>query len=136
MALVLDTGVLYAYYDRDDAWHGRVRSLLTGSEQGPLIVPAPVIPEVDHLLGERLGRRARHIFYEGLVQGHYFVAEVPRDLLPRVVQIDRQYADLDLGFVDAAVLAMAEHLDVGRLGTTDRRDFAAVQIEIPLELLP
>lgn len=135
MALLLDTGALYAYYDRDDDWHARVRALVE-EDPGPLIVPALVIPEVDHLLGERLGRQARHSFYRGLEEGSYFVADLPKDLVPRAVELDRQYADLDLGFVDAAVLALAEHLSLGRLATTDRRDFAAVEIEVPLELLP
>jgi len=135
VALLLDTGALYAYYDRDDDWYARVR-VLVEEDPGPLIVPAVVIPEVDHLLGERLGRKARHTFYRGLTEGSYFVADLPKDLLPRAVEIERQYADLDLGFVDAAVLALAEHLDLGRLATTDRRDFSAVEITISLELLP
>ncbi len=135
MAIVLDTGVLYAYYDRRDHWHGASRQLIEG-EVGGLIVPAPVIPEVDYLLGERLGTGAQELFYQGLVEGSYFVADLPQESYSRVLELNKKYQSLRLGFVDAAVLAVAEHLGLGRIGTTDRRHFGAVQASIPLELLP
>jgi predicted nucleic acid-binding protein len=47
-----------------------------------------------------------------------------------------KYQALRLGFVDAAVLAMAEHLKLGRIATTDRRHFNSVRLSVPLELLP
>jgi len=135
MPVVLDTGVLYAYYDRRDAWHRRSIDLLE-MEPGQLIVPAPVIPEVDHLLGARLGRSARQTFYDGLADGSYFVADLPRDGYKRVFDLNKQFADLELGFVDAAVVAVAESLDLLRIATTDRRHFGALQKPLGLEVLP
>lgn len=135
MAILLDTGVLYAYYDRRDDWHTRSRELIE-AEAGGLIVPAPVIPEVDHLLGRRLGSEAQALFYRGLAEGAFFVADLPQDSYARVLELNKKYKDLRLGFVDAAVLATAEHLGLGRVATTDRRHFGAVQVAVPLELLP
>jgi predicted nucleic acid-binding protein len=135
VAILLDTGVLYAYYDRRDLWHTACRGLI-GEEMGGLIVPAPVIPEVDYLLGERLGAQAQAAFYEGLVDGSFFVADLPRESYPRILGLNQKYADLRLGFVDAAVLALAEHLGMGRIATTDRRHFGPVRLSVPLELLP
>lgn len=37
------------------------------------------------------------------------------------------YADLGLGFVDASVVAVCERLDVARVATLNRRDFAVVR---------
>lgn len=135
MSVLLDTGVLYAYYDRSDRWHGPSRRLIE-RERGGLIVPSPVIPEVDHLLGDRLPPEARTAFYRGLTEGYYAVVDLPRDAYARVAALHAQYADLELGFVDCAVLAVAEILELGRIATTDRRDFAAVQVETELILLP
>jgi len=135
MAILLDTGVLYAYYDRRDAWHNASRQLIDG-EVGSLIVPAPVIPEVDYLLGERLGPGAQKLFYQGLVEGSFFVADLPQESYPRILELNEKYQALRLGFVDAAVVAVAEHLGLGRIGTTDRRHFGAVKGTIPFELLP
>ena len=135
MAVLLDTGILYAYYDRSDAWHKRAVALVR-AEEGGLIVPAPVVPEVDHLLSRRLGARARLVFYEGLSEGHFFVADLPREQYTRVAELNRQFADLDLGFVDAAVVAIAEALGLPRVATTDRRDFAPLAESLAIELLP
>lgn len=134
MALLIDTGILYAYYDRSDRWHPAARALLE-AERG-LVVPAPVVPEVDYLLWRRVGAAARARLYQGLAGGHYFVADLPRDAYARVAELNLRYAELELGFVDAAVLALAEHLELGRIATTDRRHFGAVAAEIPLEIVP
>ncbi len=135
MSFLLDTGMVYAYYDRSDGWHARARALLQGKERG-LILPAPVIPEVDHLLGHRLGAAARHAFYEGITEGHYLVADLPRQAYPRVAAINQQFQDLDLGFVDAAIVALAESLKVLRIATTDRRHFVPLAARFSLHLLP
>jgi hypothetical protein len=133
--VLIDTGVLYAYFDRQDAWHDRAARLLH-VEAGGLVLPSPVIPEVDHLLGERLGRRARATFYRGLLEDAYFVVDVPRPLYARVDEIHRRFPALNLGFVDAAVAALAESLEVRRIATTDRRDFVPLAAAFGFELLP
>jgi uncharacterized protein len=135
VSLLLDTGIVYAYYDRSDRWHARARALLQ-REQGGLLLPAPVIPEVDHLLGHRLGAASRVAFYEGITEGHYLVADLPRQAYPRVADINRQFEDLDLGFVDAAIVALSETLKVARVATADRRHFAVLAGRFSLELLP
>jgi predicted nucleic acid-binding protein len=135
MSVLLDTGILYAYYDRSDAWHGRARSLVQGEHRG-LIVPAPVVPEVDHLLRQRLGAKSRLTFYAGIVDGYYLIADLPRDGYGRVVELNRRFEDLDLGFVDAAIVALAEALGTSRVATTDRRHFEPLAAALSLELLP
>jgi predicted nucleic acid-binding protein len=135
VAILLDTGILYAYYDRRDAWHARALELVR-SEKGQLIVPAPVIPEVDHLLGARLGAPAQLAFYSGLADGHYFVADLPRDRYARVAELNREFHELALGFVDAAVVAIGEALGLLRIATTDRRDFEPMASPLSLTLLP
>src|SRR5262245_21392786 len=49
VALLLDTGVLYALADADDAWHARCKRLLE-QRQESLLVPASVLPEVVYML--------------------------------------------------------------------------------------
>jgi hypothetical protein len=105
-------------------------------EQGGLVVPTPVIPEVDHLLGQRLGVEAQILFYQALLDRHYILVGLPPEGYLRVYELNRKYRNLELGFVDAAVLATAEILGLGRIATTDRRDFEIVRASIPIELLP
>jgi predicted nucleic acid-binding protein len=135
VSLLLDTGIVYAYYDRSDRWHPQARALLRAEARG-LILPAPVIPEVDHLLGARLGDDSRLAFYSGLTGGHFFVADLPRQAYARVTDIHTQFADLSLGFVDAAIVALAGTLGVPRIATTDRRHFIPLAKHFSLQLLP
>lgn len=135
VALLLDTGIVYAYYDRSDQWHARARRVIEEQPHG-LVLPAPTIPEIDHLLGVRLGRKSRHTFYAGIVEGHYLVAELPRERYARVSELNRQFDTLDLGFVDAAVVAIGESLGLSRIATTDRRHFDPLAAALDLQLVP
>ena len=135
MAVLLDTGVLYSYYDRRDAWHEPTLELFR-QEQAGLIVPSPVIAEADYILGQRVGQAAQWALYEGLAEQYYYVADLSSAGYKRVLELNQQYAALRLGFTDAAVIAIAEELGVARIATTDRRHFSAVTARMPLVLLP
>lgn len=135
MPVLLDTGILYAYYDRSDAWHARALAVVR-ADAGGLIVPSPVVPEVDHLLGHRLGAAARHAFYKGLTDGHYAIADLPQDRYDDVADLDRRFSDLNLGFVDAAVAVLAGLTGVRRIATTDRRHFGPLAAPLKLEICP
>ncbi|WP_337867844.1 PIN domain-containing protein [Meiothermus sp.] len=135
MALILDSGVLTALYDRRDQWHLASKDLLL-RESGPLVIPAPAIPEVDYFLGKRLGLPAQLRFYQGITEGAYLVADLSEAGYQRVFELNQQYPSLRLGFVDAAVIAIAEELGIGQIATLDRRHFGAVEARIKLDLLP
>ena len=49
MALVLDTGVIYAALDENDADHGRCAALIASTDE-TLVVPSPVLVELDYWL--------------------------------------------------------------------------------------
>jgi predicted nucleic acid-binding protein len=124
MALLVDTGVLYALADRDDSWHQRSRAYLEANRE-LLVAPEPVLPEVAYLLRERLGAHAELAFVTSVANGELAVEPVGPVDLARCVELMAQYESL--GFVDAAVVAIAERLELARLLTTDRRHFAAVR---------
>jgi uncharacterized protein len=132
--IVLDTSVIYAYYDRDDRQHSAVRELL--DTEDVCVLPTPVIPEVDYLIGKRLGQKARAAFLEDVIAGVYTLENVPFALYPRIQELDLRYDQLNLGFVDAAVITLAEWLKCSRIATLDHRHFAAVARELQFELLP
>ena len=58
---------VYLLY-RSDAWHKRAKRLIAAEGHG-LVLPALVIPEVDHLLRHRIGVAACRVFYAGLTNG-------------------------------------------------------------------
>lgn len=73
-----------------------------------LVVPDPVIVEVDQLLRARVGDHAARSFIDALAAGEHAVAFLSSGLLRRAAEIDARFTDLGLGFTDAAVMAVAE----------------------------
>ena len=124
MALLVDTGILYALADLDDAWHERASRLIRGAHE-ILLVPVTVLPEVAYLLHTRLGPAAEQSFLESLVEGEVTVEAVGDADLRRALAVLRQHPDI--GLVDATVLAVAERLRLRRIATTDRRHFSRVR---------
>jgi predicted nucleic acid-binding protein len=53
VALILDTGPLYASLDRSDADHAACRALIEVADE-PLLIPSPVLVEVDYWIHARL----------------------------------------------------------------------------------
>ena len=45
----------------------------------------------------------------------------------RIAELTRRYEDLALGFVDAAIVAVAERLGATRIATLNYRDFGVVR---------
>jgi predicted nucleic acid-binding protein len=126
VALVLDTGPLYASLDRDDADYRACRELIEEADE-PLVIPAPVLVEVDYWIHARLHPGVLVVLLEDITEGTYLVEELRPEDYERVRQICDRYADADIGFVDAEVLAVVERLDVPKLATLDRRHFGTLR---------
>ena len=133
--IVIDTGAIYAFYDRNDAWHSAVKNLFT-TELGDLILPTAVIPEIDHLIGKRLGQQARLAFLNDLIAGVYTAQHLPLELLENIRELELRYSDLNLGFVDASVVTTARWLQCTQIATLDHRHFVGMAREFGLSLLP
>lgn len=54
MALIIDTGVRYASLDRTDDGYDASRALIEAARE-PLVLPAPVLAEIDYLVHDRMG---------------------------------------------------------------------------------
>jgi len=126
VALICETGPLYAAIDRNDNAHAVCAALL-GDVEEPLIVPAPVIVELDWLIASRLKSTAFDAFLASIEDRSIVVQELERDDYARVRQLCRHYADLPLGFVDAAVVAVAERFGERKLASLDRRHLGVVR---------
>lgn len=91
-----------------------------------LLVPDLVLVEVDQLLRARVSPTAARAFLEAMARGEHTVAFASGRLLRRAVEIDAGFADLGLGLVDAAVMALAERHDLPIL-TFDFEHFRATR---------
>lgn len=126
MALICDTGPLYAAMDTSDRSHGACAALLTTTPEA-IAVPAPVLTELDWLTTSRGVPQAFSAFLTDVAEGKVTVVDLIRPDYVRVQEMLERYADLPLGFVDAAVLAIVERLGETKLATLDHRHFGVVR---------
>ena len=137
MALILDTGPLYASLDRSDAAHAACRALIESTSEA-LIIPSPVLVEVDYWIHRRLQPGALVALLADIEGDAYRVEDVTASDYRRIGELVDRYADSDIGFVDAAVVAIAERLVEPKVATLDRRHFSVMRprhVDV-LELLP
>lgn len=124
--IVVDTGVLFAIADADDEMHGPCAALLARYQRDDLVVPIPVIVEAAWMIEGNLGPEAEAVFVETAPAALRLFDLDPADWA-RTGELVRTYADLALGLVDAAVIAVAERLGVSTIATVDHRDFRVVR---------
>ena len=137
MALIVDTGPLFAAMDRSDPDHHACRDLLE-SATVPLVVTVPVLTELEWLATSRLGTGAFDSVLASIEDGGLRIQDLQSDDWVRVRTLCARYADLPLGLVDASVVAIAERLEEPVVATLDRRHFGVVRPRhVPaLTLLP
>ncbi len=132
--VVADTGAVLALLDRSDAHH---RAMLAVYEADPdgWILPWAVLPEVDYLTGKELGARARRLWLADVARGAFAVEWGADRDLEAARAIDERHATLDLGLVDAVVMAIAERIRAD-IATVDLRHFGAVTLAHRPRLYP
>lgn len=137
MAIIADSGAVYGLYDRRDAFHNGLRAAIEAARD-PIILPAPILGEIDYLLRVRLGNAALLRFLEDIQEGAFVVETVTLADLRRCAVLIAKYRDLDLGLSDASVVTVAERLGANRILTVDQRDFRAIRSVQgkPFRLLP
>lgn len=126
MALVLDTGPVLALLDADDPWHVRCAKLIEETHE-PLVIVAPTLVELDYWIRKRLQPEVWRVLIDDIVSGAYRLERLEDEDLRRVVELEAGYSDLDLGFVDASVMAVCERLGETKVATIDERHFRAVK---------
>ena len=137
MALICDTGPVFAAMDRDDRDHNACARLLSETTE-QVVIPSPVLAEVDWLAGQRLKPDAFLNLLSDIRAGAIGIADLELEDYGRVHELVDRYRDLPLGFVDAAVLAIVERFGESKLVTLDRRHFSVVRPRhlAALRLLP
>lgn len=137
MTLVLDTGPIVALLDASDPEHEPCRAMVEETNED-LVVPAPVLVEVDYWLRKLFGPEPWRTFVEDIAGGAYRLHQIDEEQLLRAAELEAEYESLPLGFVDAAVVATCERLAETKVATLDRRHFGIVRPRHcgSLQLLP
>ena len=104
--ITLDSSALLPILNRLDRDHEPVIVALR-ADRGPYFVPAGILAEVAFMIERRLLPQALTAFLRDLGNGGYRLDCGETDC-PRIRALVERYADLPLGFADAAVIACAE----------------------------
>lgn len=91
------------------------------------MIPAPVVVEVDGLARSRGATQATDALLDSVVDGSVQIEDVSLSDYARVRELVGTYSNLRLGFVDAAIVAIAERLDETTVATLDHRHFTVVR---------
>ena len=87
-----------------------------------MVVTWPVVTETCHLLLSRLGVHAETRFIEQIASNVEF-HELAKAHLGAIQALMEKYGDLPMDLADASLVVAATELGVGRILTTDQRDF-------------
>jgi len=125
VAVVLDTSVVYARMDRNDADHAAVSAWI--DEQDDELVTTPLaVAEMDYLLTRIGGAPAAAALRTDLKAGTYEVEWWPAAVTESVSVADR-HVSMALGLVDASLVALAARLSTTRIATLDERHFRVLE---------
>jgi uncharacterized protein len=123
--VIVDTGILFALADRRDGNHRAAAAVFALPD--PKTVPEPVVVETDWLILSHLGVEAEIAFLRALGEGTFAIEAPTAQDRRRALELVETYRDAELGYVDAATIALAERLKDPRVATFDRRDFSLVR---------
>lgn len=126
MKVIAGTGALYALMDQDDKWHSEAKKVFEAKKL-ELIIPSTVIPEICYLANKYLGLEAELKFLGSVVEGEIKVEEVNIKDYRSALMYMRKYKDINIGFVDATVIVVAERLKIYTLFSIDRRHFSQIK---------
>jgi len=134
---LLDSGFLYAVFNRSEQQHETALKIIRGIHESVLL-PVPAITETAYLLARDIGPEAVATFLEYLTTGELILESPEQADYSRAAEIIRQYADAEIDFVDALIVAIAERLSITRILTLDQRDFRIIRPRhcSAFELLP
>lgn len=131
--IILDTSGIVALANRADIHHADAVGVIRTSSSS-LVVPSVILSEVAYVLTRRSGEPAFLRFFDALIEGSMIWHDSQREAR-RIRELMVRYANLPLGFADAAVIAAAEVRQAPVL-TFDRRHFDVVAGEGSISILP
>jgi len=128
MEAIIDTSAIISLVDRSSEHHHSLADIIN-KENYRLIIPSPVIPEACYMLNKKFGISVEIKFIEEIISVNFHIEIIKFLDLARIVEILKKYNNLDIGYVDGAIIAIAERLKINRIFTLDRKHFNSL---IPL----
>jgi predicted nucleic acid-binding protein len=126
MAILLDTSAVLAAADQADLNHAAAVAWF-GRADGPLLLGALTLAELDILLQRELGLEATLALLRSIIGGGVRLVSPSDADLRRAAEHMTAAAEHRPRLADAVLVATAERLGVRRIATFDRRPIAVFQ---------
>jgi len=115
--ILVDTGLLVAFYDSADSLHQRVVAFFAGCTSR-LLTTESCITEVMWLLASDW--RVQNEFLSHLANRIYECEPLSYPDFARIAELNTQYADLPADFSDLSLVVISERLNVAAIATLDK----------------
>jgi uncharacterized protein len=122
LIVLADTSFIVAVSIRTDRRHTECAAIY---QQHPeILIPESALAEIAFMLTRAGGVHAITHFLQSLPNAkRYKIVHLINQDYDRTAEVLDKYANLRLDFVDAAIVALAERLNITRILTLDQRDF-------------
>lgn len=121
MKLLVDAGPIIAFFNQDDDWHERILQFYSTCTD-ELITTLPVITEA--IWNLRGHERVQNELYRQVEEGAYVLATLTASDFRRIAELNAKYKGQKPDLADLSLVVVAERLNLSRVLTIDRRDFA------------
>ena len=120
--ILLDAGPIVATLDASDQWHRScAESVIALIER--CVTTEAVVTEACHMVGR--GRARSSLVLDFLLDADVPILSLDRSALRHAARLMDRYANVPMDFADAALVTLADGLQLETVLTTDRRGFRA-----------
>lgn len=133
--VLLDTGPIIAMLDASDEWHTACAASVNELIDRCVTTEA-VLTEACYMVGRGRGRSS--LVLDFLLDAEVPILSLDRPAVRHAARLMDRYAKVPMDFADAALVTLAEGLQLDSVLTTDRRGFRAYRLSNgkPLTLYP
>jgi predicted nucleic acid-binding protein len=114
--VVLDSGPVVAFFDKDDSNHALARDYLKSNTAG-LVSTLAVVTEAMYLL--KFNRQNQQNFLSWIDKGTLRIIDLVGEDWPKIIELHKKYFDLPIDFADATLVAIADRLKLDTVITID-----------------
>jgi len=119
--ILIDTGPVVAFFDRDDRYHNECVAVLKTIRE-PLVTTWPVLTECFYLLD--FSWEIQDDLWLLIERGGFDIYPLERTDLTNCRRLMNQYHDLPMDLADATLVALADRLGISKVFTLDHKDFS------------
>lgn len=114
--ILIDTGLMIAFYNRTDQYHSQVYAFFEGCTS-QLITTLSCVSETMQLLPSNW--QIQNEFLLAVAKGVFECESLQPKDFSRIAELNFRYADLPGDFADLTIIAISERLDIAAIATLD-----------------